>query len=167
MVGSLRWITQLTKEVAYKTLVHPKLEYAAPIWSPYCKTQTQQVEKVQRRVARWTCRRWRNPRGGTLIFSYIRSLGVFLGVQNFEFQYFLGFSTFQKNEYFLGNEDFVDILLGHHKIGLYLGVIFLYFKVKVQIGGYFWGLLKFQIFFGVLEIPDIFFLGGGGGGGER
>ena len=26
--------------------------------------------------------------------------------------------------------------------------------------GYFWGLLKFQIFFGVLEIPDIF-------GGER
>ena len=22
--------------------------------------------------------------------------------------------------------------------------------------GYFWGLLKFQIFFGVLEIPDIF-----------
>ena len=29
-------------------------------------------------------------------------------------------------------------------------------KIKVQNGGYFWGLLKFQIFFGVLEIPDIF-----------
>ena len=25
--------------------------------------------------------------GGTLIFSYIRRLGPFLGVQNFEFQY--------------------------------------------------------------------------------
>ena len=28
--------------------------------------------------------------------------------------------------------------------------------VKVQNWGFFWGLLKFQIFFGVLEIPDIF-----------
>ena len=30
--------------------------------------------------------------GGTLIFSYIRRLGLFFGVQNFEFQYFWGFS---------------------------------------------------------------------------
>ena len=37
-----------------------KLEYAAPIWSPYCKTQIQQMEKVQRTAALWTCRRWRN-----------------------------------------------------------------------------------------------------------
>ena len=33
-----------------------------------------------------------------------------------------------------------------------------FFKVKVQNGGYFWGLLKFQIFLGVLEIPDIFWV---------
>ena len=36
-----------------------------------------------------------NPRGGgggTLIFSYIRRLGPFFGVQNFEFRYFFGFS---------------------------------------------------------------------------
>ena len=32
-----------------------------------------------------------------------------------------------------------------------------FFKVKVQNGGYFGGLLKFQIFLGVLEIP-VFFL---------
>ena len=31
-------------------------------------------------------------RGGTLIFSYIRRLWSFLGVKNFEFQNFLGFS---------------------------------------------------------------------------
>ena len=30
--------------------------------------------------------------GGTLIFSHTRRLGPFLGVQNSEFQYFLGFS---------------------------------------------------------------------------
>ena len=29
---------------------------------------------------------------GTLIFSYIRRIGSFFGVQNFEFQYFLRFS---------------------------------------------------------------------------
>ena len=37
--------------------------------------------------------------GGTLIFSHMRRLGPFFGVQNSEFQYFLGF---QKNDYFLG-----------------------------------------------------------------
>ena len=50
--------------------------------------------------------------GGTLIFSYIRRLGTFLGVQNFEFQYFLGF---------------------HKKI------IFLW---VCRFCGYFWGVIK-------------------------
>ena len=49
-----------TKEVAYKTLVRPKVDNAAPIWSPYSKLQINQVEKVQRRAALWTCRRCRN-----------------------------------------------------------------------------------------------------------
>ena len=46
-----------------------------------------------------------------------------------------------------------------------------FFKVKIQTGDILWGLLKFQIVLGVLEIPVLggggycFFSGGGGGGG--
>ena len=49
-----------TKKVAYKTLVWPKLEFEALIWSPHSKLQINLIEKVQRIAARWTCRRWRN-----------------------------------------------------------------------------------------------------------
>ena len=44
---NLAFAPRSTKGVAYKTLVRPKLEYAAPIWSPYSKLQINQVEKVR------------------------------------------------------------------------------------------------------------------------
>ena len=44
---NLAFAPRSTKEVAHKTLVRPKLEYAEPIWSPYSKLQINQVEKVQ------------------------------------------------------------------------------------------------------------------------
>ena len=51
---------------------------------------------------------------------------------------------------FLGYEDFVDIFLVRHKIGLYLGsflcILGPFLKVKLENGGYFYGWLKFQIF---------------------
>ena len=57
---NLAFAPRHTKEVAYKTCVRPKLEYAAPIWHPYHETQIGRVEKAQRAAGRWTCRRWRN-----------------------------------------------------------------------------------------------------------
>ena len=41
------------RETAYNTLVRPQLEYAAPIWVPYTKEKRLQLEKNQRRSARW------------------------------------------------------------------------------------------------------------------
>ena len=68
-----------------------------------------------------------------------------------------------------GYEDFVGIFGSRHKIGLYLGVISMHFRVfsyvKVQNGGYFFGLLKFQIFLGCLKSLFVFFFWWGGGGG--
>ena len=56
----LAFAPRSTKEVAYKTLVQPKLKYAAPIWSPYSKLKINKVEKAQKKAAHWTCRRRQN-----------------------------------------------------------------------------------------------------------
>ena len=57
---NLAFASRSAKEAANKTLVWPKIDYAAPIWSPHSKLQINQIEKVQRTRASWTCRRWRN-----------------------------------------------------------------------------------------------------------
>ena len=52
---NLAFAPRHTKKLRKKTLVCPKLLYAAPIWHPYNETQIGHVEKVQRTAARWTC----------------------------------------------------------------------------------------------------------------
>ena len=51
---NIRTKNQKVRETAYNTLVRPQLEYAAPVWDPHTKKKVLQLEKVQRRAARWT-----------------------------------------------------------------------------------------------------------------
>ena len=99
--------------------------------------------------------------GGAEIFIYIRRLGPFLGVQNLEFQYFLGGF---RNMIILGGMKILWIY--HNKIGLVLEVISIHFrdfrgflKVNVQDGDIILGSPKLQIFFGVWLIFPIYFGG--------
>ena len=69
------------------------------------------------------------------VHTYIGS-GYFLGVQNFEFQYFW---VFQKTEYFCGYEDFVDIFGGSSQNWTILYILGSFLKVKLQNVGYFLG----------------------------
>ena len=41
------------KTMAYNSLVHPQVEYASAVWSPYTKENINKIERVQRRAARW------------------------------------------------------------------------------------------------------------------
>ena len=79
--------------------------------------------------------------GVTLLFSCIRRLWLFFGVQNFDFFWGGGGG---------GLDDLVDIFWGHHTIELYLEVISMHFRVFSEGQGTEWriffGLLKRQIF---------------------
>ena len=100
--------------------------------------------------------------GGTLKFLYKRRLGLFFG--GFKILNFNIFGGFKKS---LGNEYFVDIFFfggGGGGVttklayinGSFPCILGSFLKGKVQNGGYFGRLLKFQTLFCVLEIPDIF-----------
>ena len=70
------------------------------------------------------------------------------------------FWGFQKNKYFWGMKTLWIIFGGLHKIGLYLGVISMYFRVLSEGQGTEWRIFlkvaKISNIFGVFDIPDIF-----------
>jgi len=50
------------KAMAYKTFVHPQLEYASSSWSPHTKHNIDKIEGVQRRAACTTLNDWSRPK---------------------------------------------------------------------------------------------------------
>ena len=61
-----------TKATAYISLVRPHLEYAAAAWDPYLVGDCKQLERVQRRAARFVKRDYRST---TSVSSLISQLG--------------------------------------------------------------------------------------------
>ena len=123
------------------------------------------MNQCQAALIRYSCTVWftdslralsprgRGGGGGTLIFSYIRRLGSFFWFEiYFEFQYIFGF--FQKNVYFLGYEDFVNIFFGvttklDNNLGSFLCILWYFLKVKVENGDIFWVVKSHISFWGV------------------
>ena len=51
---NLHMCSKPTKELAYKAIVRPLLEYASPAWNPHTLRNINKLEQVQRRAARFT-----------------------------------------------------------------------------------------------------------------
>ena len=53
---SLRGASSKTKILAFNTVVRPLLDYASPVWSPYNKGPSYEIDKIQQRAVRWAFR---------------------------------------------------------------------------------------------------------------
>ena len=67
----LRDSNKQAKELGYKALVRPMVEYACPIWSPYCIKLVSKIEMVQRRAARFVSSRFHYQDSVTSMIKYL------------------------------------------------------------------------------------------------
>ena len=65
------------KELSYKALVRPQVEYCSSIWDPHHKTHVQQIEGIQNRAARFVFNDYSR-------FSSVSSMKAQLGWENLQ-----------------------------------------------------------------------------------
>ena len=65
--------TMPVKDLTYKTMVRPTLEYDPSVWDPYQQTQVKALEQVQRRAAHYVCNDYTSRTTGcvTKMLSYL------------------------------------------------------------------------------------------------
>ena len=71
---NLRGCRTSARARAYEAIVRPTLEYAASIWDPHTTRQVTQIEKVQRRAARFVTRNYWDRQPGS-VTNMVTSLG--------------------------------------------------------------------------------------------
>ena len=59
------------KEIAYKAMVRPTLEYACTVWDPYKEGQIRKIENVQRRSARFVLNQYKPTTSVTNLLSHL------------------------------------------------------------------------------------------------
>ena len=63
---------QKIRELAYCTMIHPQVEYAASVWSPWLLQDIYRLERLQRRSARFVSRNYQQTAS---VSNMIKTLG--------------------------------------------------------------------------------------------
>ena len=80
------------RERAYKAIVRPQLEYAAPVWDPHTQDDINKNEMVQRRAAQWVLNDYSHTQAFRTCWSNSTGIPSSSGEQTPDWSYFIKLS---------------------------------------------------------------------------